>query len=198
MDLSLNGLTQAAIHTLRNPRAGARAVLDLDLTRRERWDLLLLTVVFSAILAKASVLIAGSPAAESGLFGASPFLLGVIQLCLMLIAIFAVHYVGRRLGGSGDLDGAIVLVAWLQFVMICLQLAQILALIVSPLLAFLLGIAGLVLFFWMLTQFIMELHGFKSATAVFLGIFLSMMALAVLLSILLGVLGVAGPGVSDV
>ena len=48
MDFSLNGLLSAVILTLRDPRAGVRLVLSVDLTRRERWDLLLLTVVLSA------------------------------------------------------------------------------------------------------------------------------------------------------
>ncbi len=198
MDLTLSGLAQAAIRTIREPRSVARAVLSLDLTRQERWQMLLLTVVLSAILAKASALVAGDRAAETGIFAASPFTLGFIQLVVMLFAVFAVHHIGRRFGGEGDLGGAIVLMAWLQFVMICLQIVQIFAMMVSPALAFLLGLAGLILFFWMLTQFIMELHGFKSGMAVFLGISLSMVGFAVLLSILLGVSGVAVPGVSDV
>ena len=198
MELTLNGLAEATIRTLRDPREGARMVLALDLTRRQRWDLLLLTVVFSAILAKISVLLSATDEADVGLFAASPFTLGLVQLVLMLFAVFTVHYFGRRMGGTGDFDGAIVIVAWLQFIMICLQLGQLLLLLVAPVLALLLGLAGLVLFFWMLTQFIMELHGFKSATAVFMGVFLSMFALAVLLSVLIGVSGVMVPGVSDV
>ncbi|MGB5558633.1 MAG: YIP1 family protein [Paracoccaceae bacterium] len=198
MDLSLNGLTQAAIHTVKDPKAGARMVLSLDLTRRQRWDMLLLTVVFSAILAKLSVLMSGGEGSDVGVFAASPFTLGFVQLILMLFAVFAVHFVGRRLGGTGDFDGAIIIVAWLQFVMICLQLVQLALLLISPFLAFLVGVAGLVLFFWMLTQFIMELHGFKSATAVFLGIFLGLFAFAIVLSILIGMSGVEVPGVSHV
>ncbi len=198
MELTLNGLLGAALRTLKDPREGARMVLALNLTRRERWDLLLLTVVFSAILAKFSVFLSAATDAEAGLFAASPFSLGLVQLALMLFAVFAVHYLGRRMGGSGDLDGAIVIVAWLQFIMICLQIAQLLLVLVAPALALLIGLAGLVLFFWMLTQFIMELHGFKSALTVFLAVFLSLFALAVLLSILIGLSGVIVPGVNDV
>lgn len=198
MDLSLNGLAQAAILTIRDPRAGARMVLSLDVTRQDRWNMLLLTVVISAILAKVSVLLSGGGGSNVGFFAASPFMLGVVQLVLMLFAVFAIHYVGRRLGGTGNFDGAIILVVWLQFVMICLQLAQMLLLLVSPLLAFLVGIAGVGLFFWMLTQFIMELHDFKSPLTVFLGIFLGMFALAILLSVLIGMSGIVVPGVSDV
>lgn len=198
MELTLNGLVGAAIRTLRDPREGARMVLALDLTRRERWDLLLLTVVFSAILAKVSVLLTATAEAEAGFFAASPFALGLVQLTLMLFAVFAVHHFGRRMGGTGTFDGAIVIVAWLQFIMICIQVAQILLMLVAPVLALLLGLAGLVLFFWMLTQFIMELHGFRSAMAVFMGVFLSMFALAILLSVLIGMSGVMVPGVTDV
>jgi len=198
MDISLNGLLQATIRTLKDPRDGARMVLSLDLTRRQRWEALLLTVVLSAFLAKLSVEISGSDGSNVGLFAVSPFMLAVVQLVLMLFAVFTVDLVGRRMGGTGDFDGAITIVVWLQFIMICLQLAQILLLLVSPLLAFLLGIVGLILFFWMFTQFIMELHGFSSAISVLMAVFLSMVAFAVLMSVLIGVLGVTVPGVSDV
>ena len=198
MDLSMQGLAEAVIRTVRDPREGARAVLSLDLTRRQRWDMLLLTVVFSAILAKFSVMMSATAEAEVGLFAASPFTLGLVQLVLMLFAVFAVYYFGRQMGGTGDFNGAIMIVAWLQFIMICLQIGQLLLLLVAPVLALLLGLIGLVLFFWMLTQFIMELHGFKSAMAVFLGVFLAMFGLAVLLSIVIGMSGLVVPGVSDV
>lgn len=195
MDLTLNGLMQAVTQTIRDPRSGARIVLSLDLSRRERWEMLLLTVVLSAVLAKISVFLS-SGAEEVGIFAASPFALGAVQLVLMLFAVHAIDLVGRKMGGSGELDGAIVLVAWLQFVMICIQVLQIVLLLVLPLLSFLLGVAGLGLFFWMLTQFIMELHGFKSAMSVFTGIFLCLLGFAVVFSILIGLAGVTVPGSS--
>lgn len=193
MDLSLNGLSQAVIQTIRNPRSGARMVLSIDLYRRERWEMLLLTVVLSAVLAKLSVYLSGG-SEEVGIFAASPFALGAVQLVLMLFAVHAIDLVGRRMGGTGDLDGAIVIVTWLQFVMICIQILQILLLLIAPVLSFLLGVAGLGLFFWMLTQFIMELHGFKSAMSVFTGIFLCLLGFAVVFSIVIGLTGLTVPG----
>ena len=193
MDLSLNGLSQAVIQTIRNPRSGARMVLSIDLSRRERWEMLLLTVVLSAVLAKLSVYVSGG-SEEVGIFAASPFALGAVQLVLMLFAVHAIDLVGRRMGGTGDLDGAIVIVTWLQFVMICIQILQILLLLIAPVLSFLLGVAGLGLFFWMLTQFIMELHGFKSAMSVFTGIFLCLLGFAVVFSIVIGLTGLTVPG----
>ena len=193
MDLSLNGLSQAVIQTIRDPRSGARMVLSIDLSRRERWEMLLLTVVLSAVLAKLSVYLSGG-SEEVGIFAASPFALGAVQLVLMLFAVHAIDLVGRRMGGTGDLDGAIVIVTWLQFVMICIQILQILLLLIAPVLSFLLGVAGLGLFFWMLTQFIMELHGFKSAMSVFTGIFLCLLGFAVVFSIVIGLTGLTVPG----
>ena len=198
MDFSLNGLLSAVILTLRDPRAGVRLVLSVDLTRRERWDLLLLTVVLSAILEKLSIFLTLTPDADLWILASPPLTLGLILLMLMLFAVYAVNFVGRRFGGHGDLNGAISILVWLQFVMICLQVVQLVLLVVSPLLAFFLGVVGLVLFFWLLTQFIMELHGFKSAVSVFLGVFLCLFAFATILSILLGMFSVVVPGVANV
>ena len=49
---------------------------------------------------------------------------------------------------------------------------------------------ALALFFWLLAQFIAVLHGFTSMGRVFLGIVLSLLALAFVFNILLAVLGI--------
>lgn len=197
MNLTLPGLLQGALDTLRDPREGARAIMALHIERRQRWEILLLIVVLSAVLAQLTFLIAGSGGASiAGPFPASPFTLGIVQLFLLLAMVGGIHVIGRRAGGTGELDDAILLVAWLQFIMICLQVLQTAALFLLPPLSLLIGIAGLVLFFWLLTNFIAELHGFKSLTAILVGIMISMVAFAILLSILLGLSGVFLPEVS--
>ena len=58
---------------------------------------------------------------------------------------------------------------WLQFIMALLQAVQLVAVLILPLLAALLGLVGLGLFFWLLTGFVAELHGFRSPMQVFAG-----------------------------
>ncbi|NCM97616.1 MAG: YIP1 family protein, partial [Rhodobacterales bacterium] len=70
----------------------------------------------------------------------------------------------------GRFDEALILVVWLQFVLLGLQAVQLVAYAVAPLLADLIGLATVALFFWLLTNFVAELHGFKSLGLVFVGV----------------------------
>jgi len=193
MDMSMGGLVRAAFSTIRDPRSGARAVMAIPLSRRQRWEILLLIVVLSAALAQLSVLLTGSPGMAAGPMAATPMTLGLIQLFLLVSMAIGIWFVGAKMGGSGSLDDAIMLVSWLQFIMICLQVLQILALFILPMVSLMIGLGGLILFFWLLVIFISEMHGFKSLTAVFMGVLISIIVFAVLLSISLGVLGIVIP-----
>jgi hypothetical protein len=124
-----------------------------------------------------------------------PIVTGVIQLILLVIVIVAQHMIGRAMGGTGTLPEGILLITWLQFIMVCLQVVQTLALVVLPPLAGLIGIAGLAIFLWLLTHFIAALHGFKSLAQVFVMVLVSAFGLAFVLSILLTMAGVTMPGV---
>ena len=50
------------------------------------------------------------------------------------------------------------------------------------------------LFFWLLTNFVAELHGFGSLVQVFLMIILSIISIAFVLSVVLSIIGIAVPG----
>jgi hypothetical protein len=73
-------------------------------------------------------------------------------------------------GGTGTFPDALILMVWLQFILLCVQLVQVLAGVMLPVLADLIGLAGLGLLLWLLTNFVAELHGFRSLIAVFAGL----------------------------
>ncbi|NJR43059.1 MAG: hypothetical protein HC767_10775 [Akkermansiaceae bacterium] len=78
------------------------------------------------------------------------------------------------------MNDALLVVVWLQVLMLGLQLLQVLLLLISPVLAAVVGLAGIVLFLWLLTNFVAELHGFQSLLAVFGAIVLTGFAVAFL------------------
>jgi len=197
MTLSLGPLVQLAWASLTDPKGSLRQVTALPLDQTARWQALLLIVVISVILGHLSILMTGGPGtAMMAPFIANPMMAGVVQLALLGLMVFAVFWIGRAMGGSGQFDDAILLVAWLQFILVCLQVAQTLAMFVLPALAGLIGIAGFVLFFWLLTNFVAELHGFQSLAQVFLMILLSMVGIAFVLSLVLSIIGVPAPAPS--
>jgi hypothetical protein len=58
-----------------------------------------------------------------------PAATGFIQLLLLVVMVFAIFWIGRSMGGSGSFEETILLVAWLQFIMVCLQVVQAVALV---------------------------------------------------------------------
>ena len=192
MNLTLKDLIQAVVDTVQDARRGARMIMAIQLERRRRWELLLLIAVLSAFMAGLSLLIGGgSGFIVGGPAMLNPLTLGVAQFFLLLSMVFGIHIVGTRFGGKGGLDEAILLVTWLQFVLICLQVVQIVAMVFLPPLAFLIGVAGIGLFFWLLTAFVAELHGFSSTVGVFVSILIVMVLFTTMFRFLLGVLGIA-------
>jgi hypothetical protein len=126
-----------------------------------------------------------------------PAATGFIQLLLLVVMVFAIFWIGRSMGGTGSFEETILLVAWLQFIMVCIQGVQAVSLIVLPsLVGSLIGVAGLVIFMWLLTNFIAVLHGFSSLFQVFVMILVAAFGIAFGLSIILTLIGVTVPVMS--
>jgi hypothetical protein len=195
MTLTLQTLLPMVWRTITNPREGAEEVLALGVPRQALWTILLLVLVLSIILGQITTLLVATAAGVT-VQGplANPMITGILQLVLLVVAIYAIHFIGRSMGGKGSIDEAILLVAWLQFVMVCIQVVQTGLMLILPPLASIVGIVGLVLFMWLLTNFIAVIHGFRSLGQVFVMILISMFVMAFILSILLTLFGVTVPG----
>ena len=193
---SLNQLLMMVGRSLRNPREGAEEVLALGVPREGLWPILGLVVVLSVMLAEITGLIAVSTAGEqmeiTGIL-ANPAMAGALQLVLLVVMVVAVHRVGRAMGGTGSFEESLLLMSWLQFIMVVIQVFQTAALMIAPPLAGLVGIFALVLFFWLLTHFVAVIHGFTSLAQVFVMILVSGFAISFALMLVLAILGVEMP-----
>lgn len=188
MEASLATLLSLARLTLHNPREGAARVMALALPMQTRWAALVLMAVLSTLLLHLTF--AMQPADIKALFGealASPLRMAMLQAVFMLVSVVAIYQIGRWRGGRGRFEDALILVVWLQFLLLGLQAAQLLASLVAPLLADLIGLATLALFFWWLTNFVAELHGFKSLVLVFVGVVLTLVFLVLVLAFVLAI-----------
>jgi len=174
MELSLSGYFALAMRTLRDPQTVARNLMSMGLPMRARWEALALVLVLTTITSSLLVMIM-PPVPDAPAF--NPLANIVVQAGAVLIAIYAVHHVGRALGGRGSFGDSLLLMAWLQAVMLWVQLVQVAAQMISPPLAGLVLFLGIGLFIWMLVQFIMVLHGFTSAGKVLVGVMVTMFAL---------------------
>lgn len=186
MASGLEELVRFAFFTLRNPRGAARELLGMGLPSSAAWSALALVCVLSSMLFHLSLglLTAEDQAQLAGLLG-NPLGTVVMSGFALLILVFGTHLIGRAFGGTGPLDGAVLLVAWIQAIFLMLQVVQVVFMMVLPVVADAIGTFGLVLFLWLLTPFVAELHGFRSVWKVLFGIIGSALAIAFALSILI-------------
>lgn len=179
--------------SLEDPRAGTRALLALDVPMPARTVGLLLMAVASAFLMHLGFMILPPTDDPLALFMAqSPLRTAVIQWVILVVSVLLIFRIGRAWRGQGSLPDTLLVVVWLQVIMLGVQIVQLAVLLISPPIAGLLNLAGLVLFFWLMTSFVAELHGFASRGAVLAGILVAGFSAAMILAILIVL--IVGPG----
>jgi hypothetical protein len=186
MDLSLAGLATEATHTLRDPRGGIRRILALAPSMQARWLAFAIMAIGSAILTHLSFALIPEADRDAVMeVMSSPLRTAALQGVLLLAIVQMVWWLGRLRGGKGSFPDALLVMVWLQFIMVGIQIAQLVLMAISPPLAAIANLAGFALFLWLLTNFVAELHGFRSLIAVFGGIVFGTIVLAFGLAILL-------------
>lgn len=172
-------LTHVLQLTLQNPRAAARHLLDRQLPLSTIWIALALMAVISAALTGLTILVAPDQIEPNILkMFENPLQVAVLQAMVMVVMAMLALGVGRMFGGSGSFAGALVLIAWSEALLSLLQMGQIVLVLVSRSLAAALGLFGIVLFLWILSNFIAEMHRFASAGKVLLGMIATTIAVA--------------------
>ena len=203
MSLSLTDLMR---ESLTDPRAVTRRITGLGLPSAVLWQGLAVAVILTVLLEQALFWLGGGGALPdpatldpmdaqmvemTRLYAENPIAMVLIQGGFAVIGIFAIHIVGRACGGQGTFEDALAMVAWFQAILLALQIAQVLAGLVLPPLSGLIAQATLVLFFYLLTMFTAELHGFQSPGVVFAMIIATMVALAFAMTVILALFGVS-------
>lgn len=185
-------LIQLARLTLEDPRAATRALLAEGVPMPARTAGLLLVAVVSALLASLQLGLNPQPMDPVSAFMlASPFRAAVVQWIFLALSVLLIHRVGRAFGGRGSFADSLLVVVWLQVLMLVVQALQLVTGILLPPLGGLIGLASFVLFLWLMTCFVAELHGFASRGKVFLGMVVTAFAAGMVLG--LAVMLLVGP-----
>ncbi len=188
--LDARGVLALALRTLRNPAEVADDLIRRALPPAASWLYLMLIAVLSGILAWVLLgMFAALPGAPP-LAGATPVSMALAQAITLALMALGIWAGGRLAGGEGRLGDAVLLVAWVQGVLMVLQLAQIVLMVVFPLLAQLVGFAGIAIMFWLLSVFAARLHGFASAVPVFFALLFGAFMLAGILRVILGLFNI--------
>ncbi|MFD0980684.1 YIP1 family protein [Tropicimonas aquimaris] len=181
------------VETLRAPRDAARRVIALNLPERVGWEALalgiLLTVVIFGIPVELYLRDASDEEAEfvTQVWG-NPLVVTFGQALNSVVMVFAIDIIGRFFGGQGNRAGAVALVAWHQIFILAIGVAGVLVGTMVPFVLSLVVIGLIVLWFFVLTQFICALHGFTNSLAVFVMVLLSMVSIGFLVTIVSGIL----------
>ena len=191
IDGTLAGVLQAAKYSVQSPRAGARALMDMRLPMSIRWLAFGLVIVGSSLLTVIAVRLSpagGEPAVQQVL--SQPFALAVMQGAVMLVFAQLMFRVGQMAGGKGSFADALLLLTWVQFILMLVQVLQIVLEVVIPPAANLVGLLGFGLMLWLVTHFVAELHGFTSLGTVFAGIVGTVLAAGFAVTVL--IVGIVG------
>lgn len=179
-----------ALQTVPEPRKVARDLFDLGLNRETLWTALLLMVVLATGLSVIADILFPIDAQLMGPLLSNPATLGLIEGAVMFGLATAIHVIGRLMGGQGTLENAIMTVVWMEFIFLGLQVVTVILTLIAPAMAALLMFASVFIFFWVLTHFTVENHGFQSAGLVFTSILIFMVLAVFALSFILVLLGV--------
>jgi Yip1 domain len=179
-------MTQLAVLTLRDPRQATRVLLAEGVPMRARTAGLMLVAVISALLASLQLRLNPQDLDPFSAFMlASPFRAAVVQWGFLALSVLLITRVGRAFGGTGSSPDALLIVVWLQCLTLVLQVLQLVATVVAPPLAGIIGLGGFALFLWLMTHFITELHGFRSRGLVFLGMVMTAIAAGLVIGMVL-------------
>ncbi len=190
---SLGDIWSEAQLTLSNPRLGARRILALNLPLGARWMAVAVVSAVSAVLFHLALWLIPPEAADPvTTIAGAPLFTAVLQGFIIVSGAIGIFVMGQVRGRRSSFADALILFCWLQAVMLGVQVLQIVAYLLVPLLGDLASLAIVVIFFWLLSSFTMELHGFTSRLAVLGGLVLVFFAIAFVLSVILLTLGL-GP-----
>ena len=171
--------------TLQDPKQAARVLLAEGVPLRARSAGLLLVAILSAITA--SIQITGREALDplSAFMLASPIRATIFQWLFLSVSVVLIHRVGRAFGGTGSFADALLIVVWLQVIMLGFQVLQLAVMPLAPAFSGLIGLVSFMIYLWLLTVFIAELHGFVARGLVFLAMVITGVAAGFLLVVLL-------------
>ncbi len=194
MDLRLGDLMTLARDTVLTPREGVARLLGLNLPLEARWLAMGAVVSLSAVMAYLANILFPLPVETPWApITSSPLRMVVTQAVGVLFVAGAMTHVGRVFGGRGSFADALLLAVWMEFVLLLVQLVQVVLMAIYPLTATFMGFFALILFFYMLTHFTAALHGFTSLIGVFVGVIGTLIGGALILTFVLGILGVTPP-----
>jgi hypothetical protein len=192
------GFKALLVQTLFAPRRAAEGLIALNLPQRWLWTALALMSVLNSIVYSVTLRLTptSDPMANAMMPPAfhSPVLFTMFLFGALAITVLALYWIGKGLGGQGRMDDVLVLICWLQVLRLILQVVVAVLVIVAPVLGALVIFIASLWGIYILIGFVDAAHRFDNMFKAAGVIVLAMVAMAVGLSILLSIIGVAVMG----
>lgn len=189
-------LTQLFWMTIQNPAQAAQVLWQVQVDRATGWMILALAVTLNTLAYFASLALFPVPPEIAFPLLTKPFLVLTMLGSTSVIFVFAFYWVGRSLGGEGSFNTILLMVGWLQYMRLAIQLGSLLLMIVMPSLAqmfvLLTGLYGL----WVVVNFIKIAHAYKTLERAVAVVVLSAIGLTVGLSVFVSLIAVTAFGIS--
>lgn len=174
---------------------------------QETADRLLSLRPASGVILQAAVLVSVLDALILGLLGGgalivpmpdgevvlSPFMLAAFFFGWLILSAGGLQVGGQMLGGKGRLQESLLVVVWLAVIKTAIDVATLLAALVVPPLAGILGFLGLGVLIWCVVHFARALHGFAGYGRTIGALLLGAVIVVFGISALLAMLGFGGP-----
>lgn len=169
MDLSLQTLLDVTKLTIRSPAEAARAVKAAQWPMQASILVMVLSGVASGLIIGLLQLIVPPEPIQMELADGStimmqqsgPIMQSITGVVVAFALAFAMFHIGRRMGGAGRYDEIMALTAALQMVMVVLVMGQVVVALVSPLLALMVVVFAIFVFFRALANFVNVGHEFN-------------------------------------
>ena len=181
------------LQSFRDPSTAAHRLLALRLDPAILWLGLVLVSVLNALLFFA-LQMAMPGGGQMGGMGMGPVAYAGTTAAALAACVVGLTYVGRALGGQGDIGAMLLVVSWLQFVGLVMQVVLVVVGLALPMLAMGLTIGFLFISLWITLHFLSVGHGFSSLLRAFAVVFLTAIVLSFALSFVISALGIAPQG----
>ncbi len=194
MNITFQSWMQAVWISLIEPAEIAAKVLTMRFSRDVMWTAMALIAVLNVLLLAVFQLLAPTGVLmQDQVVSLSPFsYVAIIGSFLALLAVMLVQ-AGRILGGTGTLDGALMLIIWFQAISLTLEIIQVGLLLISMHVASLFGMISLGAIIWVIVNFINVLHGFGNVGKTVFVIAMALIATGFGMLFVMALLGVSPP-----
>lgn len=194
MNITFQSWMQAVWTSLIEPADMATKVLAMRFSRDVMWQALILAAVLNVLLLAFVQFASPTPVlVQDQVIALSPFGYAAVVGSFLIFLVFMIVHAGRMFGGTGTLDGALMLIVWFQAIGLTLQIIQIGLMFIMPAIAALFGLLSLGANIWIFVNFINVLHGFDNLGKTVLAIVVALIGTGIGSLVVTSLLGISVP-----